>query len=230
VKGFAALGAASLASMSFCGFGRLAWANGSPPAELAKLDSPLLSWSELQSMHLFGVQAYSQSFTSQASLQQATQSLAARGDLFQAVIVLKNKMLLSGTKLDWHWVAEISSTAQGVQGLVSAMPINRAQPGQGPQTSQSRRFGWLPRPIHLHFSQQVSVEGRKALQQLYSVPLALPALQAYLQASLKRMGWIHESGIGGLPGSSVWYRTSSRLTVFTQGDPNGSTLFVHYLE
>ena len=203
---------------------------GSVSAQFAALESSSLTWSERQEMQLFGVPAFQRSFASTESEQNVAGILAAHTDIFQRAVAFKNKTVLSGVRSDWHWVAEIDSAPFGVRGLVSALRIGSPELNHAVAVQPTPYFGWLPQQAKRRFSQRTTVMNRQVLDEVYSTALRADELLAYVQKRLRLKGWTDEPSLAWLPNMSVWRRKASELTLVSSASPDGSALFIHYLQ
>src|SRR3546814_16099657 len=84
---------------------------------------PQFSWSEQKSMRLAGVPTYYRSFSSPMQVNETARMLATNSRLFQRVVAVRNKMILSGLHAGWHWAAELDAFVSGAWGVVSAVPL-----------------------------------------------------------------------------------------------------------
>lgn len=207
-----------------------AWAMESIGTDLAVQDGLRFKWSEQQDMQLFGVPVVLRDFTADISLHRAARSLAANTDHFQRVLALKEKIVLSGTKADDHWVAELESTPYGVKGLVSVLSISPEQVKLAQENQGNGRFNWLPQQATLRFSQRSAIRNRRVTQQIYSVALHPDELAAHWQIQLRRLGWGKDPKAAWLAAASVWRRNSARLVLIPKTTTDGNYLFVHHSE
>src|SRR3546814_2916823 len=70
-------------------------------------------------MLLAGVPTYYRSFSSPMQVNETARMLATNSRLFQRVVAVRNKMILSGLHAGWHWAAEIDAFGSGARGMVS---------------------------------------------------------------------------------------------------------------
>jgi hypothetical protein len=196
--------------------------------ELASVAPGSLKWHAPNSVELFGAQVQWRSFTADVSVHETAQNLALRTDLFQRVMALKDKIVLSGFKSGWHWVAEVSANRAGAAGLVSALRVGQSQSSHA--LDRNGQFGWLPPDAHLRFSQRESHGGRHVVQRVYDMDLSVDQLLIHVERALRASGWIADHGLATSPGTSTWQRDASRLTLFARDSIGRSSLFVHHLE
>ncbi|NYT61218.1 hypothetical protein H0A66_02605 [Alcaligenaceae bacterium] len=198
-------------------------------ARLAALEASPLRWGEAQLMHLSGVPVYIKSFSSPGLAVRAAQSLAVHADVFQRVLTVKNKIVLSGLASGWHWLAEIDSMAQGAGGYVSALYLEAA----GASSADSNRaspYKWLPAYARKQFGQNLEVKSQTVAQHIYSVALSPQDLATHLDKSLRDDGWASEPTLTDMAGASAWRRNQARLLLFPYASADGTSLFVHLAE
>lgn len=196
--------------------------------ELASFAPGSLKWHAPSSVELFGAQVHWRSFTADGSVHETAQNLALRTDLFQRVLALKNKIVLSGFKSGRHWVAEVSANRAGAAGLVSVLRVGQSQSSHA--LDRRGQFGWLPPGAHLRFSQRESDGGRHVVQRVYDVDLSVEQLIIHVERALRAFGWIPGHSLATSRGTSTWQRDASRLTLFARDSIGRSSLFVHHLE
>src|SRR3546814_3235731 len=122
-------------------------------------------------MLLAGVPTYYRSFSSPMQVNETARMLATNSRLFQRVVAVRNKMILSGLHAGWHWAAEIDAFGSGARGMVSAVPMRLARSDAGPEHDVADRLDWLPGGDVMNFDQQLRREEGWAMQRIYSVAL-----------------------------------------------------------
>lgn len=198
--------------------------------DLSKMDSSSFRWLETQAVLLRGVPAYWREFTSQTPAFQAAKSMAQYADRFQRVITLKDNILLSGVRSDWHWVAQIQSAPGGSRGRVSMLRVNEQELQASSQSPGNSHFPWLAHNARLDFSQESVAGGRRMTQQLYGASLPVGQITAYVQQNLRSTGWRLEPQIANSAGPDVWRRNASRLLVVSLPLGRGSAVFLNHVE
>jgi hypothetical protein len=196
---------------------------------LASLEAPGFSWDRVQSMELAGVPVHLRPFNSQSTAHAAAKALVDHTSLFERVLTVKDKVLLSGLDAHWHWLAEINVTSTGSAGYVSAMQIV-ADGTHLAMSAPQHDASWLPKNAQRRFSQRTSVDNRILTQQLYSTAYSAGELTSYLRRKLRDSGWKKDPDFAAVPGATVWQRKHLRLTLLPIAQLEGSSLFVQYLE
>ena len=199
------------------------------PEGLSELNVPGFQWQVPQSMRLSGVQLHIRHFSSNSGVMPAAQSLATYTGLFQRVLTIRRKVVLSGLSSGWHWLAEIDASSTGAHGYVSALHTGAQVTGASPFASE-RSFAWLPPQARRQFDHQHIVDGRRVMQQVYSIALPIPALTSYVRRQLRTDGWLPEPQLAGSSGGMAWGKAQARLLLFAQQGTAGTSLYVHYIE
>lgn len=186
---------------------------------------PRFLWQDHEIIELSGVPMHLRSFATTDTALQAAQALARHTDLFQRVLTLDRKVVLSGMQSDWHWLAEIDGGVAGTTGRVSALPLmtnkNTAAPTRLP------RFAWLPPQAQRRFDYRSTVGSEQVIQQIYSAPLSVSDFTAYVRKQLRNTGWKtdqHDTS------SSRWRLDGARLTLYSTQGSAGTALYVHYVK
>src|SRR5690606_6894717 len=149
--------------------------------------------------------------------------------LFERILKLNSKVVLSGLRSDWHWLAEIDASTTGSQGYVSALHIeadDRAQSWYSARPS----FIWLPPQARRQFDHQSTMGDRKVVQQIYSVALPVRTLTSYLRRQLRTEGWAPDPEFAGMGAGTAWSRAGERVMLFPQPTASGTSLYLHYSE
>ncbi|MGB6104589.1 MAG: hypothetical protein WBF88_12180 [Pusillimonas sp.] len=206
-----------------------ALANLPVPAGMAGLDVPGFEWGPQQTMELSGVPIYVKHFVSDIPVLRAAHALALRSGLFERVLTLNNKVVLSGLDSNWHWLAEIDAIASGSSGYVSALHVG-AMDNTDRQDPVEPSFAWLPRQAKRQFDHRNTIAGRQVVQQIYSVALPVQALASYMQSRLHAAGWVPELQLSGIAHSTAWGLDGARLMLFPMQVASGTSLYVHYAE
>ena len=201
----------------------------SAPSLLASLDAPGFSWDRVQSMELAGIPVHLRPFSSPSTAHAAAESLVHHTGLFQRVLAVQDKVVLSRLDAHWHWLAEINVTSAGAAGYVSVMRIV-ADGVHSADSESGHDASWLPENAKRRFSQRTSVDKKILTQQLYSSAHSAGELTSYLRRKLRDSGWIKDPDFAAVPGATVWQRQHLRLTLIPIAQPEGSSLFVQYLE
>jgi hypothetical protein len=193
---------------------------------LASLSIPGIKWDEDYELELAQVPAYARPFQSSETAVHVARSLAVHTDIFQLALSLPGKIVLSGLDSNWHWLAQIESTQAGARGQVSA--LRTRLPASGNSTGTA--YSWMPVHAVRHFSHRTESAAGTVWQQVYSVALAPAELTAYLRRQLRAEGWVGEPQLAAAPQHSAWRRNETRLMLFPQQSPGGSSLFVHIVD
>lgn len=197
-------------------------------AVLASLPDKRFHWQQHQAMQLSGMPSYAKSFASTLLAVEAAEILSGHTDIFQRVLTLRDKIILSGLRAGWHWLAEIESAPQGSRGYVSALYV-QAPSTNPPGTDRDHLFQWLPANAARKFSLTSAARPHTVTQQIYSVALDPDELLAYIERGLHQEGWTREQAFA-TRGSSAWRRGNARLMLFPQVSAAGTTLFVHHVQ
>ncbi|WP_102074349.1 hypothetical protein [Pollutimonas subterranea] len=197
-------------------------------ARLATLAVKQFQWERYQAMQLSGMPSYVKSFASDLPAVESARTLAAHTDIFQRVLTLKNKIVLSGLQPGWHWLAEIEPAPPGSRGYVSALHVEAAGSNTA-DTGIVGSFRWLPPSATRKFSLKSDAKPHTVTQQVYSIALDPDELFAYVERGLRGEGWASEPALTAR-GSSAWRRGDARLMLFPQASMAGTSLFVHYVE
>lgn len=200
----------------------------SAPDRLAALSVPGFTWQPQRAINMSGVPIYIKGFDSPDPLVQAAQALAEHSGLFQRVLKIDDKVVLSGLQADWHWLAEVDAAQPGARGYVSALYVAGADAagtfGQDPS------FAWLPHQAQRQFDYRSGEGGKQVVQQIYSVPMTVQALAAHVHGQLLSRGWAAEPGPAGVRGSSTWRLGEARLILYPLQGAAGTSLYLHYTE
>ncbi len=209
------------------GVGGVSFAQSSRLIEtrLAALAATPFKWDRHQALRLSGTPVYIKSFSYGGPAAQAAQLLAAHSGIFQRVLAVRNKIVLSGLQSGWHWLAQVEATAQGSTGYVSALSVDAHTPA-----AAAAEFEWLPPGAQKQFGQDTLEKSHTVAQHIYSVAMAPRELFVYLDRKLRRAGWTLEPGVADSQGASAWRRGQARLMLFPHASAMGSSLFVHYVE
>src|SRR5690606_11867519 len=119
------------------------------------------------------------------------QVLALHSGLFERVLKLNTKVVLSGMQSGWHWLAEVNTFESGSRGYVSALLVGAAGTLGSPHDA-APHFSWLPPQAKRQFDHHNTVGGRSIVQQVYSVALPMQTLTSYVRKQLRTQGWIRE--------------------------------------
>ncbi|AEC19858.1 putative secreted protein [Pusillimonas sp. T7-7] len=203
---------------------RLAVADG-----LVDLDVPGFEWEAQQTMQLSGVPIHVRRFSSNNAVIPAAQALVRHSGLFERVLKLNSKVVLSGLRSDWHWLAEVDVSTSGSRGYVSALHVG-AKGAIKDQHAAKPSFIWLPPQSRRQFDHQNTIGGRKVVQQVYSIALPMQTLTSYVRRQLRTGGWMPEPEFAGMGVGMAWSRAGARLMLFPQQGDGGTSLYVHYSE
>ncbi|NYT85852.1 hypothetical protein [Pollutimonas harenae] len=206
-----------------------ALAQASVTESLAALTIPGFEWEAQQTMQLSGVPMYVRRFSSNDAVIPAAQALAQHSGLFERILKLNSKVVLSGLRSDWHWLAEVDTSTSGSQGYVSALHVEVDGLAQGRYAAKSS-FIWLPPQARQQFDHQSTLGNKKVVQQVYSVALPIQTLTSYVRRQLRAEGWAPEPEFAGMGASTVWRRAGARVMLFPQQGASGTSLYVHYSE
>lgn len=202
---------------------------GSPvPQSLAELNIPGFAWETQQTMHLSGVPVHVRHFSSDSAVVSAAQMLVRHSGLFERVLKLNSRVVLSGLRSGWHWLAEVDTSKSGSHGYVSALHVEAE--GTDSQYVVRPSFAWLPPQAIRQFDHQNSEGGKKVVQQVYSIALPTQRLTSYLRRQLRTGGWMPEPELAGIGAGMAWSRAGARLMLFPQQGDGGTSLYVHYSE
>lgn len=209
------------------------WATPHVQDRLNSLKMPEIRWQSHQSMELFNVPAYVAPFTSIAPASIAAQRLGAHAELFQRVLAVKNKIVLSGVDADWHWLAEINATPSGAAGYVSALRLADAEPIVSvPAPVAKSEFRWLPPGAQRRFSQRTVLNGRPVSQYIYSLRRQSTAgeFTAYVSEQLRSHGWRAEKHNASASTASIWRRQNDRLILMPLSSGPDDVLYVQHFQ
>ena len=219
-------GVALLASLYACP-GTHVYARQPEPAVFSSLNIPGFSWQETLAMRMSGVPFYAKHFATATEILSAAQLLMKHAPVFEHVLTLKDKVVLSGLRPGWHWLAEISKNKTGTHGYVSAMRTDKSNDQQGAQVS-GHSFAWLPGHALRQFDQQNRLAGRLVTQQIYSIALPVDVLMSSVHEALRKEGWVPEPGLASMGPGTRWNRKGDHLALHAQQGTGGTSLYVHY--
>src|SRR3546814_18920219 len=97
------------------------------------------------------------------------------------------------------------------------------------QPDPEQGFAWLPAQARRQFAHRSDRQSRTVAQYVYSIALPVPTFTAYVRQQLRAEGWEAEPFMAGLPAHNAWRREASRLVLFPQAGPAGTTLYVHHV-
>src|SRR5690606_38549580 len=132
----------------------------SVPDRLDTLSVPGFTWAPLQTLDMSGVPIYKKSFSSRDSVVQTAKALSEHSALFQRVLMVNDKVVLSGIQAGWHWLAEIDADATKSKGYVSALRVTNVEVN----SRQVPSFAWLPPHSQRQFNYQSNEAGKQVLQ------------------------------------------------------------------
>lgn len=210
--------------------GGFARADGTVDFRLSQLSSMPFVWSEPQATRLFGVPAHLRFFTSTDSVHRSAQTLAANTAIFQRVIALGNKIVLSGIDREQHWVAEIEPQGTGSFGLVSVLDINEGRLQRLAQGPVTRAYSWLPTHAKLHFSQRSSLKKGHVSQQVYVIAWPVILVDAYVEKNLRLAGWHQARARASLKDAHIWRQGSAELILVSNEAFGLTSLFLQHFE
>jgi hypothetical protein len=196
---------------------------------LASLETPGFRWDRVQSMELAGVPVHLRPFNAHSTSHTTAEALVEHTGLFQRVLTVQDKVVLSGLDGHWHWLAEINMTSAGSAGYVSAMQIV-AEGMHSAVAEPQHDASWLPKNAQRRYSQRTRVDKKILTQQLYSTAYSAGELTSYLRRKLRDSGWKKDPDFAAVPGATAWQRKNLRLTLIPITQAGGSSLFVQYLE
>jgi len=165
-------------------------------------------WQSPQRLHLGGVAIEFAEFSAARSLADMAHALAQANPAFQQLLVMPERMVLSGIDGGRHWLAEIEAAGAGVQGRVSALALHvqddvagRVLPdGPQPLVSATLDSGSGPATLSLH--------------------ARMTPASATVPTRLRQAGW--QPGFPdvrhGAKAPVHWYRDGYRLTVLSGSD------------
>lgn len=165
-------------------------------------------WQAPQRLHLGGVAIEFAEFSAAQSLADMAHAFAQANPAFQQLLVMPERMVLSGIDGGHHWLAEIEAAGAGVQGRVSALALHVLDDVAGTVMPDD------PKPLV-----SATLDSR-------SGPLALSLHARMTPASttvsmrLRQAGW--RPGFPDVRHSAQapvhWYRDGYRLTMLSGSD------------
>lgn len=175
----------------------------------SRLDAVQADWQRPQRMHLGGVAIEFAEFSAAQSLPDMARAFAQANPAFQQMLVMPERIVLSGIDDGHHWLAEIEMAGAGVQGRMSALALHARNAAPGIV---------LPGPAPLLSATLDSRSGAATLA-LHARGAPAPATVA---ASLRQAGW--QRGSPDVRRSAQapvqWHHSDHRLTVLS-GDDTG---------
>jgi len=189
--------------------------------------TPIFRWAEPVEMHLSGIPVVVRGFVSTQSLEQAAQSMARHKKRFQRVTTLPGSILLSGTYLGQHWVAQMDAVHGQVQGMVSALPLEYSDTPKNTETPGFLR-PWLTQNARFVFGHS-SIDSGQAVKQSIYVPNDFSAgFSDALGRHLADAGWRRSGAHSWL---SAKGSNASRIDLFPVRDPQaGQAIFIQHSE
>ncbi|MEO6985800.1 MAG: hypothetical protein ABI155_10685 [Paralcaligenes sp.] len=197
---------------------------------LLQIEAAGFAWSEPQEVKVFEVPVYLRSFTAAVPVEKAAQILARNTKFFHETLASRQKIILSGTRPDSHWVAEINATSEGAQGLVSALSLDPGRLNKALSLRSGLEASWVPQPARLHFSQMSVVHGQVLRQQIYRVGHLRDEMETQLHTRLKALGWRDVSTEEWPSVGRVWRLGRQRLVLVSAAAAGESTLFVQHFQ
>lgn len=189
-----------------------------------------VSWRDMTTMALGGVSVHYRTFFSRMSVYGTAEAFARESGMFDRVLAFKDRVVLSGARNGWHWVADIGPESSGAQGLVSAMPLNPLADKGSPTPAVGAAPDWLPEGSGLYFDQTLTQAGMTVRQSIHRLSQPPAAAGNAVRERLVGLGWSRMPGEpGGQSGQmEVWARERSRLMFEITPDVSGSALFVQF--
>lgn len=165
-------------------------------------------WQPPQRLHLGGVAIEFAEFSAAQSLADMAHALAQANPAFQQLLVMPERMVLSGIDGGHHWLAEIEAAGARVQGRVSALALHvlddvagTVMPG-GPTPLVSATLDSRSGPL------------------AFSLHARMTPASATVSTRLRQAGW--KPGFPevrhGAQAPVDWYRDGYRLTVLSGSD------------
>ena len=202
------------------------------PAFLAELSAHAgteLRWSDPQELSLYSQPVHVRQFSSSLGLPEAAARLAAHQDRFQRVLVSHNTILLSGMAREWHWVAQLSKTGGGVNGMVSTLHVPPFHPERVSAQGMPGSSSWLVPEALLRHRQRIDAGSTPVVQEIHTAGLPESEFLARAEQHLRAWGWRKGSSPGWLAGGQAWQRGKENivLRVTPVSVPGQAAIFLH---
>ncbi len=181
-----------------------------------------LTWGEINPVFVAGQPVYWRSFHSPKKLMVVAAGLSEFSGVFQRALLLPGKVLLSGVQDRRHWVAELTSSPQGVNGILSVLSL---APVSGASLADPT-LAWMDTLAQQHLGHDTRSPSGSFSQRLYSTSLDINRVQRVVAEQLLARGWSGES-TDKAEGVSFWRKEAQSLVLFLRPAASGSTLFVH---
>lgn len=188
-------------------------------ALLSKAD---LTWGEMNPVFVAGQPVYWRSFHSPKKLMVVAAGLSEFSGVFQRALLLPGKVLLSGVQEGRHWVAELTSSPQGVNGILSMLPL---APVSGASLADPT-LAWMDTLAQQHLGHDTRSSSSSSSQRIYSTSLDVNRVKRVIADQLLARGWSVE-GSDRAEGVNFWRKEAQSLVLFAHSAASGSTLFVH---
>lgn len=195
-----------------------------------RFSSSDLTWTKMQPMTVRGVPISVARFSSRRS-SVGIAELFSEHDVFQRVLTLPGKVVLSGLEDDWHWLAAIDDHKTGSKGYVSIMRTGFMPRNTELATRPGSAFeSWIPPHAASVFNHDIADENESVSLRTYSIALPLAAIGTQLLVNLTKQGWglLDHSSLS--TGPWHWRRQHERLSIYaTALAETDTSVFIQYV-
>lgn len=194
-----------------------------------------LWWQENHHFSAAGVPLHAREFTTRHEPAALAQAWADTATVFQRMLVLPGRLILSGLEGAWHWLASLEPTEVGTRGTVSVLfahDSNAHLPEHvvGPADAvQGQIHQWLSAVGDRVLDSTIHEHSRDVALAAYRSDWSPAQLRDYLAARLQAQSWVPMRTAQLTDSAWSWKRGSSQLVIVVAAEGPGSVVFVQHL-
>lgn len=190
-----------------------------------RLAAPDMVWEPIEQSTLGGQPVYWRMFSVAGPLMEVAARLSQFSSVFQRALVLRHKVVLSGVAGRKHWVADLTTTPDGIKGVLSMMLLS-GKPSVGQRAAV---LPWLSQWAQSRYSQTTHSAMATTTHEVYSASIPPAVLRRLMRESLEKEGWtaLSAASAGSL---ERWRKQSVKLLFSTYEAGAGTTIFLHAAE